>query len=91
MGTTVFVPNNETMFKTLYSEEYQNLRVWLKDNRKACGLSMRDLGEKLDVPHSFVGKIENGDRRLDVIEYIQYCEALNISPSEGLDIILSKR
>ena len=79
------------MFKTLYSEEYQNLRLWLKDKRKASGLSMRDLGKKLDVPHSFVGKIENGDRRLDVIEYIQYCEALNISPSEGLDIILSKR
>ena len=48
---------------------------------------MRDLAIKLEAPHSFVGKTEQGERRLDVVEYIQYCEALNVSPEEGLRVI----
>lgn len=50
---------------------------------------MRDLAERLEVPHSFVGKVEQGERRLDVVEYIQYCEALNISPLIGIQHITS--
>ncbi len=50
---------------------------------------MRDLAERLEVPHSFVGKVEQGERRLDVVEYIQYCEALNISPLNGIKHITS--
>jgi len=45
---------------------------------------MRDLGTILDVPHSFISKIEHGDRRLDIIEYLQYCEALKLSPEKCL-------
>ncbi len=50
---------------------------------------MRDLAERLEVPHSFVGKVEQGERRLDVVEYIQYCEALNVSPLNGIQHITS--
>ena len=48
---------------------------------------MRELGEKLGVIHSWVGKIEQGERRLDLIEYIRICDALDIDPHEGLDIV----
>lgn len=84
LGTSLFVPNIGTMFKSLYSDEYQKLRNWLKEQRQSQELSMRDLGEILEVPHSFIGKIENGERRLDVIEYLQFCEALKVSPTDGL-------
>jgi uncharacterized protein YqiB (DUF1249 family) len=90
LGTSLFVPNIGTMFKSLYSDEYLKLRNWLKDQRQSKELSMRDLGEILEVPHSFIGKIENGERRLDVIEYLQYCEALKIKPSDGLKAINPK-
>jgi len=61
---------------------------WLKDARKAQGLTMRDLAKKLEVPHSFVGKVEQCERRIDVIEYIAYCRALNLSPTAGIDKII---
>ena len=48
---------------------------------------MRDLAKRLNVPHSFVGKVEQHERRLDVVEYVQYCEALKISPIKGLSIV----
>ncbi|MGB0834050.1 MAG: helix-turn-helix domain-containing protein [Psychrobium sp.] len=72
------------MFKSLNSPQNLKLIAWLKQQRSEQGLTMRDLAERLEVPHSFVGKVEQGERRLDVVEYIQYCEALNVSPLIGI-------
>lgn len=74
------------MFKSLYSEEHQRLIVWLKAQREGQKLTMREFATRLDRPHSFIGKVEQGERRLDVIEYLQYCEALEVSPFEGLKV-----
>ncbi len=51
---------------------------------------MRELSEKLGVPHSFVGKVEQGERRIDVVEFIQYCKALDVSPVKGLEAVNRK-
>lgn len=77
------------MFKSLHSEEYRRLAEWLIYNRKDKGLSMRDLAEKLGVSHSVIGKIEQRERRLDVVEYLIYCKELEISPIDGLKAIQS--
>ncbi|MEZ9233600.1 helix-turn-helix domain-containing protein [Vibrio amylolyticus] len=77
------------MFKSLNSPQNLKLIAWLKQQRSEQGLTMRDLAERLEVPHSFVGKVEQGERRLDVVEYIQYCEALNVSPLIGIQYITS--
>jgi len=50
---------------------------------------MRELGEKLGVIHSWVGKIEQGERRLDLVEYVRLCKALEIDPHEGLDLVVN--
>ncbi|OOF41498.1 transcriptional regulator [Rodentibacter trehalosifermentans] len=65
---------------SIHSSEH----LWLRDiflkQRKALGLSQRALCEKMGVVSSFVGKVETGDRRLDVFEFIAYCEALELNP-----------
>ena len=48
---------------------------------------MRELAQRLEKPHSFVGKVEQGERRLDVVEYVEYCRGLGVSPISGLEII----
>ncbi|KZV14249.1 protein with unknown function [Dorcoceras hygrometricum] len=48
------------------------LTCWLRDMRKKQGLTMRDLGKRLGVTHSYIQKVETGERRLDVVEYIWY-------------------
>jgi transcriptional regulator with XRE-family HTH domain len=77
--------------KTLHSVKTQNLCKWLTSKRKAKGLSIRGLAELLGWPSSILGKIETGDRRLDVIEYIEICEALDVDPSEGLAFLTSNK
>jgi transcriptional regulator with XRE-family HTH domain len=76
-----------TMTGSLHTAENKRLIVWLKGHREAQKLTMRQLAEKLGVPHSYVGKIEQAERRLDVAEYLTYCEALGVSPIDGLKVI----
>ena len=76
-----------TKLKTIYSTEHERLCTWLNAMRGDCDVSIRQLAERLDWSPSIVGKIFTGDRRLDVIEYVQMCQALGADGHEGLDRI----
>ncbi len=39
------------------------------------------------VHHSIIGKLET-ERRIDIVEYVEYCKALGIDPYEGLKVII---
>lgn len=52
---------------------------------------MREMGERIGRPHSFVQKVEVGERRLDVVEFIWYCEALGVQPQTGMNIVQNHR
>ena len=77
------------MRKALYSKQGRVLRKWLKQSRLDAGLTMREIAKKLDVPFQTISKVENGERRLDVVEYVTYCRALGIDPHEGVRRISS--
>jgi transcriptional regulator with XRE-family HTH domain len=72
------------MQKTIYCNEYDRLLQWLKEKRMEKKLTMRQLAVRLDVHHSWVGRVELGERRLDVMEFVRYCYALEVDPAEGL-------
>lgn len=55
------------------------------EKRKTLGLSQRALAQQMDVIFSLIGKVETGDRRLDVIEFVAYCEALELEPAEVIN------
>ena len=75
------------MFKTLHTDENKRLTSWLKEKRAEKGLTMRELATLLGTQHTLVSKVEQGERRLDVVEYLKYCSALEVSPEEGLKAI----
>ena len=78
------------MKKTIHSKAYKIVRVWLVAMRHERRITQRDLAVLLDVPHSWVGKIETGERRLDLIEYIRICKVLAVDPHVGLDECLQQ-
>ena len=61
-----------------------------KSSIMSDGLTIRQLAELLDEHSSVIGKIETGQRRLDLYEYCQYCDALGLDLMEGL-VFLSER
>jgi transcriptional regulator with XRE-family HTH domain len=48
--------------------------------RKDSGLTQVDLAARLSRPQSFVSKVERGERRVDVIEFLEISRALEIDP-----------
>ena len=70
------------MQKTLHSPESVALVKRLISLREAAGMTQRDLAKKLKRAPSVVARIETGERRLDVIEFVGYCRALGAKPEK---------
>ncbi|MFT6901616.1 MAG: hypothetical protein ACJAXS_001809 [Colwellia sp.] len=80
-----------TMIKSINTEKHQKLLDWLKTGRLNKSLSVRELALIIDEPFQFISKIETAQRKLSIHEYVQYCEALNLDPVEGLKILAQKQ
>lgn len=72
------------MYKSIYREAYRLLRELLVKQRKNIGISQYELADRLNRPQSFVAKIEGGERRIDVIEFLDITRALEADPLEIL-------
>jgi transcriptional regulator with XRE-family HTH domain len=72
------------MKNSAYDISYLKLRRILKELREAKHLTQAQLARKLSVPQSFVSKYETGERRIDVIETVLICQALETSMTQLL-------
>ncbi len=70
------------MVKFVGSAEQSILQNLLKRFRTDANLKQSELAEILDQSQSFVSKYESGERRLDLLELWQICQALNTTLSE---------
>jgi transcriptional regulator with XRE-family HTH domain len=64
------------MRKSTHTPHYKAITEKLIAMRKEAGLTHRQLAEKLGREHSFVWRIEQGERRLDLVEFHWVCRAL---------------
>lgn len=68
--------------KSVFTGDYKGFRLLLIEARNSAGLTQIDLARKLGRPQSFVSKYERGERRLDVIEFLEVAYALGIDPPQ---------
>lgn len=78
------------MPKSLRTPRQQHLQRLLIKLRRSRSLTQSEVASKLGRPQSFVAKYEGGERRLDVIEFIEVARALAVDPRDLLDELLSK-
>jgi transcriptional regulator with XRE-family HTH domain len=76
--------------KTLHTERHRRLRELLVERRKAAGLTQTVLAARLGKPPSYVAKYELGERRLDVLEYLDIAAAIGFDPREPLGALLKE-
>ncbi|ESX66875.1 XRE family transcriptional regulator [Mesorhizobium sp. LSHC420B00] len=76
------------MPKSLRSPRHQRFLAQLISLREAKGMTQAQVAEKLGRPQSFVAKYEGGERRLDIIEFLDVTAVLDADPCE---ILLSLR
>ncbi len=68
------------MPKSLRTPRQKHLQSLLVSVRKAAKLTQIDVAERLGRPQSFVAKYETGERRLDVLEFLDIVTALDADP-----------
>ncbi len=70
------------MASSVRNPKYKRFCRLIIDYRQRQGMTQMQLAEKLSRPQSFVSKYENGERRIDLIEFMEIAEALEIDPFE---------
>src|SRR4051812_21084984 len=70
-----------TMRKSVHTQQYRALRDFLTALRGSASLSQRDLAAMLEVPHSWVAKVESGERRIDLLEFYWFVEKCGGDPA----------
>lgn len=54
----------------------------IAEARERAGIRQSAAAERLGLPPSYLSKIENGTRRLDVVELLAIAEAIETDPAE---------
>lgn len=70
------------MKRTTKEIQQEKLQTLLKKIRQDKRIRQVELADKLHVPQSYISKYESGDRRLDILELRQVCDAIGISLQE---------
>jgi transcriptional regulator with XRE-family HTH domain len=76
---------------TVRERAYRDIGAILQSARTELGYTQRQLAQKLKRPHTVVAKIELGERRIDVLEFIELANALRIDPRDLLARILEAK
>ena len=65
--------------KSIYTDEYIYIISSLRTIRISKYITQAEMSELLHVTQSFISKVENRERRLDVIEFLSWMDALGAS------------
>lgn len=78
----IWTQNGSMTNKTIFNPKYKSMIKTLIEIRKQQGINQRQLAIKLKKAHSYVGRFETNQLRIDVVEFINICRALNLSDKE---------
>lgn len=78
------------MTRSIFTKKYKHLCHLLIQVKESQGLTQARIAERLNRPQSFVSKYENGERRLDVIEFLEVAAALGVEAESLLAIVQDK-
>lgn len=72
--------------KSIHDPRYRDLIQQLISARVAAGITQTALADVLGKPQSFVAKVENLDRRLDVVELGDWLLGIGLSAEQFLHV-----
>lgn len=76
-----------SMEKTLTSARHRALISMLIEAREEAGLTQTELADRLGEYQSFVARLESGQRRVDVVEFVKLAETIGFDPQSILSVV----
>jgi transcriptional regulator with XRE-family HTH domain len=75
------------MPRSLRSPRHEVLRKILAEKRKAAGTTQAELAHRIGRYQSFIADVERGQRRVDVVEFLDLADALSFDPAKVIKAI----
>ena len=72
---------------SLGSSRYNRLIELMIAARQDAQLTQQQVADRLHKPQSYVAKVERGERRLDLVEFLDLAKAVRIDPRRIIDQI----
>ena len=69
---------SEGRTKSIHDDSYRILVELLRAERESAGITQTDLAVMIGADQSFVSKYERCERRVDLIEVRQLCQAMGV-------------
>ncbi len=66
------------MTRSVFTVAYARMCELLIAGRRAQGMTQADVAQALGRPQSFVAKYERGERRLDLVEFLEVAAVLRL-------------
>jgi transcriptional regulator with XRE-family HTH domain len=79
------------MARSTHDQQYQAFLRLLRNLRLRAGVTQNVLAKRLGNTQTFISKVERGERRLDIVEFVEVCEALDIDPKAAFAEFLRRR
>ena len=70
--------------KDKYDPDYKVIVSGLIALRNERGMTQTDVAERMGTDQSQISKFERLERRLDILDYVRYCRAIDSDPGELL-------
>lgn len=70
--------------KAQHNLRYKPIPPLLRGMREEAGLTQRQLGKRIGKPQSWIYNCETANRRVDLAEFVAWCEACGVKPQTGL-------
>lgn len=76
------------MSLSIHHSRYQKLRAQMKNMRLSAGLTQKHMAERLGVNQSHISKIENGDRYIELLFYMDWCGVCGQNAAQSIGELL---
>lgn len=77
--------------KTLNSRRHKSLVDLLIKRREVIGMTQTELAARLGQYQSFVARLESGQRRIDVVEFLELSEILGFDAVQAIKTIKANK
>jgi transcriptional regulator with XRE-family HTH domain len=79
------------MSQTLRSPRHEALRALIVEKRKKAGLTQAEVAKRLKRYQSFIATVESGQRRIDVVEFLDLADAIGFDPRDAIKYLRAIR
>lgn len=76
------------MVETIRTKRHKRLIEALTAERKAAGIRQVELAKRLKHSQTWIARIESGERRIDVVEFLDLAEAIGFNAPKLIEQLL---